>query len=394
MLKKVVWAGGESTSFVRAQVNLKELAGISVSHTLIADLTQMIGDELLAERDRQAQLHKFRQLSAETHTPPDIACVLVDGGRIHTRAPGPRGVHEPQWKETKVGCLWNMTGPIFDADPHPQVPRCFLDREHVGKMVREMKNARQPHPDTPPPAATALPEREADTPRAWPPERKFRTCVATLRDVYGFGPLVAAEAQRRGFYEAPRQVFLGDGDSKNWTVHNLHFRDFVAITDFVHPVGYLYEAATAITNSAAAQWEQCRSWITEVWSGRVDVVLEELRVWQERLGLPASDAPDDDPSEILRKTVTYLDHNRLRMNYPAYRQQGLPITSCLVESLIKQINQRVKGTEKTWNRPAGAEAILQVRAAILSDDDRLKQHIQSRPGNPHYRRSTPALAEK
>jgi hypothetical protein len=31
------------------------------------------------------------------------------------------------------------------------------------------------------------------------------------------------------------------------------------------------------------------------------------------------------------------------MKYDAYRQDGLPITSSLMESAVKQINQRVKG---------------------------------------------------
>lgn len=76
------------------------------------------------------------------------------------------------------------------------------------------------------------------------------------------------------------------------------------------------------------------------------------------------------------------------MNYAPYRRR-LPITSCLVESLIKEFNRRVKGTEKFWNRPAGAEAILQVRAAVLSDGDQLARFIPTRPGQLHYRRSNP-----
>ena len=37
-----------------------------------------------------------------------------------------------------------------------------------------------------------------------------------------------------------------------------------------------------------------------------------------------------------------------------------------VESVIKLINQRVKGSEKFWSEP-GAEAILQLRADYLSE---------------------------
>ena len=51
-----------------------------------------------------------------------------------------------------------------------------------------------------------------------------------------------------------------------------------------------------------------------------------------------------------------------------------------------EFNARVKGPEKFWNRPAGAEAILQVRAAVLSEDDRLAHHFAQRPGSPYRRR--------
>ncbi len=40
---------------------------------------------------------------------------------------------------------------------------------------------------------------------------------------------------------------------------------------------------------------------------------------------------------------------------------------------IKQINRRIKGSEKFWLE-GGAEAILQLRAAQLSQDDRWKRY--------------------
>jgi hypothetical protein len=45
-----------------------------------------------------------------------------------------------------------------------------------------------------------------------------------------------------------------------------------------------------------------------------------------------------------------------------------------------------------WNDPQGAEAILQVRAAALSDDDRLSRHLRHRPGQPFVRRPKPRPA--
>ena len=58
------------------------------------------------------------------------------------------------------------------------------------------------------------------------------------------------------------------------------------------------------------------------------------------------------------------------------------------ESLIKQINARVKGTEMFWDDPQGAEAILHIRAAALSEDGRLDDYLATRPGYPFVRRST------
>ncbi len=61
------------------------------------------------------------------------------------------------------------------------------------------------------------------------------------------------------------------------------------------------------------------------------------------------------------------------MSYPEYRRLGLPISSAPVESVIKQLNRRVKGTEKFWVGE-GAEGMLQARAAYLSEDGRAERY--------------------
>jgi hypothetical protein len=86
-------------------------------------------------------------------------------------------------------------------------------------------------------------------------------------------------------------------------------------------------------------------------------------------------------------TIGYLTNNQARMDYPRYRRAGLPTCSGLVESLIKQFNRRVKGTEKFWN-PTGAETILQLRAAYLCEDERLKKHLKTRPVSPYRQYQT------
>src|SRR5947208_9467944 len=94
-----------------------------------------------------------------------------------------------------------------------------------------------------------------------------------------------------------------------------------------------------------------------------------------------------DPRRVVAEALTYLRNNASRMDYPRYRRMGLPTASSLVESLVGEVNARVKGRSKFWTRPAGAEAILQVRAALLSDDGRLERYFADRPGTPYRRRA-------
>src|SRR5205085_11137214 len=130
----------------------------------------------------------------------------------------------------------------------------------------------------------------------WPPERLVRTCVATQRRSEAFGPLVAQEAHARGFFEAPRRAFLGDGQRYNWAIQRKWFKDFEAIADFVHPLSYLYVAATAVSASPAQRWELYCGWMTACWQGRAAEVLQGLKQWQERLGptLPEEKPPGRD----------------------------------------------------------------------------------------------------
>ena len=65
------------------------------------------------------------------------------------------------------------------------------------------------------------------------------------------------------------------------------------------------------------------------------------------------------------------------MKYAEYRRLGLPITSSHIESTIKQINRRVKGTEKFWDQ--GAEPLLQLAADHLSETRDLDRFWKRRP---------------
>ena len=132
-------------------------------------------------------------------------------------------------------------------------------------------------------------------------------------------------------------------------------------------------------------------WLRACWQGRVGDVLSELDAWQTRLGGPPdgeakSSEERRDPRRLVSEARSYLRNNQERMAYPRYRQAGLPTTSSLVESLVGEFNTRVKDKRKHWTRTHGAESILQLRAALLSEDDRLPRFFANRLGCPCRKR--------
>ena len=108
-------------------------------------------------------------------------------------------------------------------------------------------------------------------------------------------------------------------------------------------------------------------------------VIEALRVRQQELGLPEEDERKNRHDRKVADALRYLENQKSRMHYDAYRRMGLPITSSHIESTIKQINRRVKGTEKFWSE-GGAEALLQLAADYLSETNPLTTFWRERPG--------------
>jgi hypothetical protein len=292
--------------------------------------------------------------------------------------------------------------PVSEPSPAAEAPDpTILPLGGTDPPVSGLAAAVAPGAVSPPPAAELSPAGEprarplaapaSSEERAWPPQRKDRTCIASLANSRTFGKMVAAEVYARGFLKAVDRAFLGDGLAYNWKIQEQWLKDFTPILDFVHPLSYLYAAAGVLSANEAQRWERYVRWMTASWQGRVSEVLTELRQEQaglhRRLGEPEGKMSANDSREVLRRTVNYLSNNASRMDYPKYRQRGLPVTSAAVESLIKEFNYRVKGTERFWNRPEGGEAILQVRAAVLSEDGRLEKHILSRPGQTSRRKN-------
>ncbi len=194
--------------------------------------------------------------------------------------------------------------------------------------------------------------------------------------------ILAQAAWERGFYEAKSasRVRGRRFQQPNWGVWERRFSNFTPIVDFIHALSYVFQAAMA-GRSFAVGWEAYTDWIHALWAGQVERVIAGLTQRQVDLGVPTAEETETSPKMRVAEALTYLQNQKERMRYGEYRKQGLPITSSHIESTIKQINQRVKGTEKFWSsmKPkrscncAPTHSAKRRRSAPSGNDDKKRQ---------------------
>ena len=449
------------TSFRQGGASLDHLAGLKVSAKQVERIVRRIGQERTDQRDAQVEAFVNLPLLEKTKappgvTPPPVAVVMPDGGRLQIRksqgrqeiptaatqpptaanpdpgttatdqspaianvqavpegpvplevlaapgsldlteadleedrpvqVPGSKGKH---WREDKIAVLLNMSSPACGADPCPDIPSHFLNAARIDKLARDLKTQTRASDE---PTTAEEPTVEAPSAQekaTWdPPKVKQRKVVASRQNWKAFGPMVAQAAWSLGFFAATRRAFVGDGSNHLWGVWQRHFSSFVPILDFIHALSYVYAAAMA-GRTYVLGWSVYVRWIRWVWQGEVVRVIEELGQREEELGPVTQQDGATSPRQIVKETRTYLVNHQGQMKYSEYRRQGLPITSSHIESEIKRINQRVKGTEKFWSEE-GAEWILQLRADYLSDDKPMEAFWETRQaeetGQRRYRR--------
>jgi hypothetical protein len=406
--QKIVYAGVENTSYQQASHHLAALSDLAVEPKPVERLVKRIGQERIDQRDAAVAKHQQRPLMAKDTVAnpqrpcPAVAMVSVDGGRLQVRSEPSKGAESERtshWRESKVSVLETYQSKVYQADPDPDVPRCFLDLKRTMEVVRGLGHtlpvglsfegqtqAQEPEPN-PDAAPTTGPSRAA---RPGRPERLVRSVLASRACSDDFGPMVHQAAWERNFFGADRRVFLGDGLPVNWTIQQRHFSTFTPVLDFVHALSYVFAAAFAGREPAEGT-EVYKRWIQAVWSGQVATILPALEARSAELGSAPSGSAESDPRALVFEALRYLKNNAARMRYDDYRRAGLPIMTSAVESVIKRINQRVKGSEKFWSEP-GAEAILQLRADYLSETEIMSgfwsaREAQASGGRPYRRAS-------
>ena len=316
LIKKACEAN-DAGSFERAAVVFQNLTGLRTSAKKIQLLTERVGALLARQRDAATASY----LALESHpepskAPPALLVITADGGRIQTLQDNP----DERWKEDKIGV-------VYDATPKPEDPKI----EYKG----------------PPPIA--------------------RSIVATMETWDRLGDHLSALADRRGYADAVDKVFISDGATHLRSLRERCFPDAQFILDWTHAGEHVQQDAIAGFGPGpeADAWAEAQK--DRLWTGRLDRFFANLQTLGERRGPPPKKAAPSDPRRILATDLAYFRTNQAGLDYPTFRQHGWPTGSSIIESTVKQVGKRVKGTEKFWSLP-GAEQTLQVVARLDSDD--------------------------
>jgi hypothetical protein len=186
-----------------------------------------------------------------------------------------------------------------------------------------------------------------------------RQSRARFLAVADFAWLLVLLARAVGYHHARLRAFIADGAHWLWKLADDYFASAIQILDWYHLSEHVHKAAKAVFGEGSAgakQWAEARQ--TELWSGQVEAALAAVQAEATRVRSAAK-------RSALRELETYLENNRQRVDYPRYRELGLPCGSGQVEAQCKTlVGARCKlAGMRNWTY-AGAEAVLRLRAAV------------------------------
>lgn len=298
---------GATTTFREAAAVLTELTGLVLAPDTVRAQSEQCGTALAAaEQVAVSQVVATQEAAAPVAAAPGTLVIEADGVLIR---------YQDGWHEVKVGVI----GGVQDGALHaPSYVAAREDAEHFG-----------PH------LLTEAARRGALDVIGWEGPLGGRN-LAVLRPVH----------------------IVGDGAPWIWNLAADHFGSRTEVVDFYHASEHLWEAARALHGTGtpeAAAWAD--TWLGELYQkGSAPV----------RAALAGAQPPTEAAAEVLRVERGYFAANAARMDYPAIREQGLPIGSGAVESSARHVvQQRMKRAGQRWSEPGG-RAMLALRACYAS----------------------------
>jgi hypothetical protein len=171
-----------------------------------------------------------------------------------------------------------------------------------------------------------------------------------------------------GQHFAEKLVFLADGAHSNWELQKTNFPGSVGILDFYHASEHLGAFCALLKDQRKAKMTHPR-WAHMLLEGQALQVVQEMR--------RRADTVTDRDSAI--REINYFKNNLSRLDYDAYKAQGFPIGSGLVEGSCKfVVAKRFKGSGMRWKRKDNIR-VLRVRVEKLNGN--LHHYFQPQPKN-------------
>lgn len=325
-LRKMIDRAGAAVPFAPAGRLLADLAGVQVNAKAVQRAAEADGRAAATEITARAAAIRARTLVPLPPNPlPDILYVAIDGTGVPVTAteaqdragktdrPDGQGGTLPddgraRTREVKLACLFTQTK--VDEDGYP---------------VRD-------------PGSSSY--------------------LASFAPAGEFGPLVAAEARRRGSDHVRQVVVLGDGAPWIWNIAGKLLPSATQIVDIYHAREHLHDLAATLAFIAGDPDQWLADRLAELDAGDIEAIIAAATAPEYPLvGVKAVDRD---------KALTYFRTNTVRMRYAHYRQLGMFIGSGNVEAGCKAvIGQRLKLSGMRWTEP-GATGILTLRAQQAS----------------------------
>jgi hypothetical protein len=178
-------------------------------------------------------------------------------------------------------------------------------------------------------------------------------------------PWLLNELVERNPRLAKETVYLHDGQEALWEARQRHLpqRNGTDIVDLLHVTPKLWKAAHVFYREGSAEAEALvRERLLRILQGQATGVIRGLRQMATKRQLRGG------KKKTLAAVCTYLEKNVGRMRYDEYLAKGYPIASGVIEGACRHlIKDRLERAGMHW-RPAGAQAMLDVRSVWINDD--------------------------
>jgi len=195
---------------------------------------------------------------------------------------------------------------------------------------------------------------------------KFVVATPPETSPVDFGTAVQTEARRRGMGRAKYVYLVMDGALWLWELAQDRFAQALKTLDFHHARDHLW----AITNSLHGEdTPEAKAWVQPLLrslrKGRENRVVRQL---EELLQNQSERTPES--QALIEREVKFFVKHRDHLHYQAMEKAGAPRGSGAVESLGKQLQQRLRGCGQIWGRP-GFTRLLRVVVLVKNQDEHL-----------------------